>query len=110
MRVRELHSILICGALLLLSLPSHGQNTAHERLASLAQDTTYTSADLYPMQATALGIAGHDAELEKTSEAFRAGFIDRLRQWQQRLREITARFDSATSLFAPRRIIDRCRI
>ncbi len=96
--MRELRWALICGTLFLLPLWSHGQDTAHERLASLAQDLTYTSADLYPLQATALGIAGHDAELENPGEAYRAGFIDRLKQWQQQLREITATFNSATSL------------
>jgi uncharacterized protein (DUF885 family) len=96
--MRELRWALICGTLFLLPVRSHGQGSAHERLVSLAQDVTYTSADQYPMQATALGIAGHDAELEIPSEAYRAGFVDRLKQWQQRLREITTSFDSATSL------------
>jgi hypothetical protein len=97
-KMRELRWPLICGTLFLLPLLSHAQVTAHQRLVSLAQDMTYTSADLYPLQATALGIAGHDAELENPSEAYRAGFIERLKQWQQRLREITGTFNSATSL------------
>ena len=47
--MRGLRCALICGVLLLVSLRSYGQSTAHERLVSLAQDITYTSADLYPM-------------------------------------------------------------
>lgn len=96
--MRELRWALICGILFLSPVRSHGENTAHERLTSLAQDLTYTSAELYPLQATVLGIAGHDADLEKPSEAYRAGYVDRLKQWQQRLREISASFNSATSL------------
>ena len=93
------HWILICIALTIL-LPdrSLGQNTTHERLVSLARDFTYQSAELYPLQATALGIAGHDADLESPSEAYRAAYIDRIRQWQRRLGEISAGFDAATSL------------
>src|SRR5271165_4180489 len=96
--MRELRCALICGMVFLLPLRSHAQGSVHERLVSLAQDLTFTSADLYPLQATALGIAGHDAELENPSEAYRAGFVDRLKQWQQQLREITGTFTSATSL------------
>lgn len=96
--MRELRWALICGMLFLLPFRSHGESSAHERLTSLAQDLTYTSAELYPLQATLLGISGHDADLEKPSEAYRAGYIDRLKQWQQRLREISASFNSATSL------------
>jgi len=96
--MRELRRVLTCGTLLLLPFLGHAQTTAHERLVSLAEDMTYTSAGLYPMQATALGIAGHDAELEYPSESFRAAFIDRLKQWQQRLHEISASFNSAASL------------
>lgn len=96
--MREFRSVLVGGVLLICALSSHAETLAHEHLVSLAQDITYTSAELYPMQATALGITGHDAELEKPSEAFRAAFVDRLKQWQQRLQAITAAFDSATSL------------
>jgi uncharacterized protein (DUF885 family) len=96
--MRELRCALICCTLFLLPLRSDAQGSAHERLVKLAQELIYTSADLYPLQATALGIAGHDADLENPSEAYRAGYIDRLKQWQQRLREITATFNSASSL------------
>jgi hypothetical protein len=94
-----LYRILICGALVILSpLRSYGSATAHERLVALAQDMVYTSAGLYPLQATALGIPGHDGDLETPSEGYRAGFIERLNKWQRELREITTEFDSATSL------------
>ena len=35
----------------------------HEKLTSLAQDITYSSAALLPMNATYLGIPNYDAEL-----------------------------------------------
>src|SRR5580658_6838284 len=97
--MRKPWACFICiGLLALAPLRIQAQASAHESLVSLAQDMTYTSARLYPMQATALGIAGHDGDLETPSEAYRAAYVDRLKQWQQRLREITAAFDSATSL------------
>jgi uncharacterized protein (DUF885 family) len=96
--MREFRRALICGTLFLLPLRSYCQGTVHERLVSLAEEVTYKSAELYPLQATALGITGHDAELENPSEAYRAGFVDRLKKWQQRLREITTTFSPTTSL------------
>jgi hypothetical protein len=65
--MRELRCALICCTLFLLPLRSDAQGSAHERLVKLAQELIYTSADLYPLQATALGIAGHDADLENPS-------------------------------------------
>ena len=70
----------------------------HDRLEKLSQDITFTSARLYPMQATALGIAGHDSELEAPSEAFRAAEVSRLKAWQQQLQAIAATFTPGSAL------------
>jgi uncharacterized protein (DUF885 family) len=60
----------------------------HERLTLLARDLVYTSARLYPLDATELGIPGYDGELDAPSEANRAAYLAKLRAWQQRLRDI----------------------
>lgn len=72
--------------------------TPHQALVSLAQDITYTTADVFPMTATYLGIPGHDGELHSPSEAFRAAQVQRLRDWQRRLEAIAAAFDAHTPL------------
>ena len=90
---------IICAVVMAAaSLAAHAEAAAHDRLEKLAQDITFTSARLYPMQATALGIAGHDAELEAPSEAFRAASVSRLRAWQQQLRAISATLTPASAL------------
>jgi uncharacterized protein (DUF885 family) len=90
---------IVCAVVIAaMSLSAHAEAAVHDRLEKLAQDITFTSARLYPMQATALGIAGHDAELEAPSEAFRAAFVARLQAWQQQLRAITAAFTPGTAL------------
>ena len=90
---------IVCAVVMAaMSLSAHGQTGVHDNLEKLAQDITFTSARLYPMEATTLGIAGHDAELETPSEAFRAAYVARLKQWQQQLQAITATFTSGTSL------------
>ncbi|HEX4618650.1 MAG TPA: DUF885 domain-containing protein [Steroidobacteraceae bacterium] len=71
---------------------------AHQALVSLAQDMTYTTAAVFPMTATYLGIPGHDGDLQVPSEAFRAAQVQRLREWQGRLDAITAAFDAHTPL------------
>jgi uncharacterized protein (DUF885 family) len=73
-----------------LALPARAVTTPHEQLIQLAQDIMYTSARLFPTQATQLGIPGHDAELETPSEQNRAAYIAKLRQWQKRLGELVA--------------------
>jgi len=60
----------------------------HDRLTLLARDITYTTAALFPTQATQLGIAGHDAELDTPSEANRAAYIAKLQQWQKQLDDL----------------------
>ena len=87
--MRPLRTIFL---LLLASIgaPAWPADSVHDRLASLAQDITYTSARLHPMLATALGIPGHDAELETPTEASRAAEVARLQKWREQLRRITA--------------------
>src|SRR5262249_47258591 len=60
----------------------------HAKLTELARDIVYSSAALFPTQATQLGIPGHDGELETPSEENRSAYIARLQQWQKRLQEI----------------------
>ncbi|HVP33167.1 MAG TPA: DUF885 domain-containing protein [Steroidobacteraceae bacterium] len=76
---------------------AHAQ-AAHQQLISLAQDMTFTTAAVFPMTATYLGIPGHDGELQAPSEAFRAAQVERLREWQRRLDAIVAGFDARTPL------------
>jgi hypothetical protein len=91
--------LLLCAAAASLqAAPAQAPVPAQHGLVALAQDMTYETARLYPMQATALGIAGHDGELESPSEAFRAGYVARLQQWKAKLGSITAGFDAHTSL------------
>jgi uncharacterized protein (DUF885 family) len=71
---------------------------AHQQLVSLAQDIIYTTAGVYPMSATFLGIPGHDGELEAPSEAFRAAQVQRLGEWRDRLERLAAGFDAKTTL------------
>jgi uncharacterized protein (DUF885 family) len=88
-----------CAVLLaLLPLRSPAQGSPHDTLVSLAKEMTYESARLYPMQATALGITGHDGDLETPSEANRAAYIAQVRQWQEKLRATASGFGATTSL------------
>ena len=97
--MRKLHTVVL-GVVALAASPLRlqAQASVHDRLTTLAQDFVYTTARLRPMQATALGIAGHDGELESPSEADRANYSKRLTDWQSQLNVVTARFDSSTSL------------
>jgi uncharacterized protein (DUF885 family) len=76
---------------------AHAQ-AAQQQLVSLAQDITFTTAAVYPMTATYLGIPGHDGELQAPSESFRAAHVQRLMDWQRRLEAIVAAFDARTTL------------
>jgi uncharacterized protein (DUF885 family) len=73
-------------------------HTPHEKLSALAEDFTYTTAKLFPTQATFLGIRGHDGELAAPSEAFRASYIARLQGWQAELAQITAQLPPDAAL------------
>lgn len=64
------------------------QTPVHDRLTKLAQEIVYTSAAVDPMQATELGIPGHDTELPAPSAASRARDLARLRAWEGRLHAI----------------------
>jgi uncharacterized protein (DUF885 family) len=61
---------------------------AHIQLTQLAEDFTYTTAKLFPSQATALGITKYDGDLEMPSEKERAAYIAQLDEWQKRLHAI----------------------
>jgi len=87
------------GALgLALSVRAAALESPHQRLADLARDLTDTTAHLHPMQATALGMAGLDGELEIPSEAARTAEIAQVRTWQRKLQAIASGFDASTSL------------
>ena len=60
----------------------------HDSLTQLAQEVINTTARQLPLQATQLGIAGHDSELDTPSEQNRAGYIRQLQEWQERLSAI----------------------
>ncbi|MGO9803488.1 MAG: DUF885 domain-containing protein [Steroidobacteraceae bacterium] len=77
---------------------ARADSTPHQALVSLAQDITFTTAQVYPMTATYLGIPGHDGELEAPSEAFRAAHVARLEDWERRLDTLSAGFDAHTAL------------
>jgi Bacterial protein of unknown function (DUF885) len=90
----------LAGAGLMALFPDLGQAgpSVHERLTALAQDLTFTTAAMFPMHATALGLPGHDGALETPSEANRAAYSARLEQWQQQLRAISDGFMADTAL------------
>jgi uncharacterized protein (DUF885 family) len=71
-----------------LSGPLHAASSVHEQLTALARDITYSSAALFPTEATQLGIPGHDGELETPSEASRSAYIGKLQQWQKQLEQL----------------------
>jgi hypothetical protein len=88
-----------CAALAaFVAAPGHAGESVHERLVALAKEVTFGSAAQYPMQATALGIPGHDAELNAPSEAARAAYLARLQRWQQQLQEISSAITAGSSL------------
>ena len=87
------------GALgLSLSLGAAALESPHQRLADLARELTDSTAHLHPMQATALGMAGMDGELETPTEAARTAEIALNRTWQRKLQAITSGFGASTSL------------
>ena len=70
----------------------------HDSLVKLAKDMTQTTARLYPIAATKLGITGHDGELEQPSETYRQHYIDQLNLWQKQLKAIAASGGKSLSL------------
>jgi hypothetical protein len=85
-------------AVLVLAAGGVRAQTPHQQLISLAQDIIYTTAAVYPMSATYLGIPGHDGELEAPSETFRAAQVQRLTEWRGRLDRVAASFDAQSTL------------
>ncbi len=71
-----------------LLAPARADETARDRLTGLAQEIIYTLARLHPTFATALGIAGHDGNLEQPTEASRVAELAQLQKWRERLRRI----------------------
>jgi len=82
--------LLVAGALAAVSGSVQAATVAslHDQLTALAKDVTYTTATLFPTQATTLGIPGHDGELDMPSEANRNAYIARLQQWQKQLEQL----------------------
>jgi hypothetical protein len=58
-----------------VAMSSHAQTSVHDNLEKLAQDITFTSARLYPMRATTLGIAGHDSQRLVTTPGHLYGIV-----------------------------------
>lgn len=87
------------GALsLALSLRAPALDSPSHRLTDLARELIDTTAHLHPMQATALGMARMDGELETPSEAARTAEIAQVRTWQRKLQAIASGFGPSTSL------------
>src|SRR5258708_18772166 len=86
---------------LMLSLCTPAGNAAeslHEGLTRVAQDMVYTTAKMYPLRATFLGLPGHDGELDTPGESQRAAQIERLKSWQQQLAILSGGMTAETSL------------
>jgi uncharacterized protein (DUF885 family) len=80
---------ILLGLILVASGADAQQGTpAHVQLTQLAEDITYTTARLFPSQATALGITKYDGDLEMPSEKDRAAYLAQLDEWQKRLHVI----------------------
>jgi len=75
-----------------------GASPAYNALQLLAKDMTFTTARIHPMQATALGIAGYDGQLEVPSEQSRTAEIALIVSWQNRLAKIEADDKGAMTL------------
>jgi uncharacterized protein (DUF885 family) len=65
-----------------------GAEEVHTKVTALARDITYSSAALFPTEATQLGIPGYDAQLETPSEASRSAYMDKLQQWRKQLEQL----------------------
>jgi len=89
MRPLRKTSIALSLAGLVATHASAAPATPHERLTTLAQGYVQALAALEPMQATVLGIEGHDGELVVPSEAGRARLVARLQGWTRELAAIT---------------------
>src|SRR5258708_8625591 len=82
------HHLPGLAAVLALSSSAWAAETVHDRLIGLARDFVYTTARFHPIHATALGIPGHDGELETPTEATRAAEVKRVLKWRGELHRI----------------------
>ncbi len=81
--------LLLVAALVAFTVrPGLAQSSIHQRLTSIGVQMIYTMAQRHPMQATALGIKGHDGDLESPTQAMRDEDIRLLRSWKRQVREI----------------------
>ena len=96
--MRLVKCLLLASALLSGAAIAQNAATVHQQLTQLAEDIVYTSARLFPTQATFLGITQYDAELEIPSEKNRAAHIAQLQQWKRRLHAIAPAVASDLSL------------
>ena len=96
--MRLVKCLLVASALLSGAANAQSAATVHQQLTQLAEDIVYTSARLFPTQATVLGITQYDAELEIPSEKNRAAYIAQLQQWKRRLHAIALAAASDPSL------------
>jgi len=58
------------------------------RIQALAREMTYGTAAEHPISATYLGLPGHDAELDRRTQAQMRRDLARIRSWKQRLSAI----------------------
>jgi uncharacterized protein (DUF885 family) len=97
--IRCLRFAIVPTVLLALFAPAgRAAESLHESLTRLAQDMVYTTAKMYPLWATSLGLPGHDGELDTPGEAQRAAQIERLKSWQQQLTTFSAGMTAEVSL------------
>src|ERR1700722_5690541 len=61
---------------------------ANASLQALARDVTFQWAKLHPLNATSVGIAGEDGQLDTPSEANEQRDLALIRSWEARLRAI----------------------
>jgi uncharacterized protein (DUF885 family) len=87
----QLLAALAAATVMLVTGPAEAHSDLHAKLTELARDLVYSSASLFPTQATQLGIPGHDGELNTPSEQSRSAYIARLQQWQQQLETLAPR-------------------
>jgi|GEM_PF-6437291 len=87
--MRQIIAALLCAALFPnVAASAAAPPSVHDRLTTLAKTMVFTMARRHPMQATALGISGYDAQLSAPSRAHRARDLALLRDWEGQLAQI----------------------
>jgi uncharacterized protein (DUF885 family) len=76
---------ITCAAALVASVHGFAAPSTHDGLTRLAEEITYTTADLYPMTGTELGLTAHDGDLDAPSEQSRSAYVALLKGWEERL-------------------------